>query len=235
MLRGYILHHRPYRESSVIVNLLVDGVGRIDALVRVGSGKKNLKSIIQPFQPLIFQFNSKSDTSDSSLKFITQIEPAAPALPLTSSSLYSAMYLNELLVRVLDSGQHAEGLFIHYHRCIMSLASEFSSEHLRYFEMELLAELGALPSLDYDTQGEKIEPVMSYRIIADEGFLPVAQQASTHITHSKQLLSGEMLINLKAKTLTPENLVQAKGLMRLLLSPLLGTKPLLSRKLFIKK
>ncbi len=43
MLRGYILHHRPYRESSVIVNLLVDGVGRIDALVRVGSGKKTLK------------------------------------------------------------------------------------------------------------------------------------------------------------------------------------------------
>ncbi|WP_153914076.1 DNA repair protein RecO [Shewanella sp. TC10] len=235
MLRGYILHHRPYRESSVIVNLLVDGVGRLDALVRVGSGKKSIKSIIQPFQPLIFQFNNKSDSADTSLKFITQIEPAAPALPLKSDSLYSAMYLNELLVRVLGSGQHAEGLFLHYHRSLMALASKFDSQHLRYFEMELLNELGALPSLEYDTEGESITSEMSYRIIADEGFLPVAKQASVNVTNTRHLLSGEMLINLKTKQLAEHNLVQAKGLMRLLLAPLLGGKPLLSRKLFIKK
>ncbi|WP_076542558.1 DNA repair protein RecO [Shewanella sp. UCD-KL21] len=235
MLRGYILHHRPYRESSVIVNLLVDGVGRVDALVRVGSGKKSLKSIIQPFQPLIFQFNSKSGSTDSSLKFITQVEPAAPALPLKAESLYSAMYLNELLVRVVNSGQHAEGLFLHYHRSLMDLAQQFSSSHLRYFEMELLLELGALPSLDYDTLGEMIMAGCSYRFVADAGFAVVNQAASEHFSSSRNLLAGEMLIQLKQKQLTPEHLIQAKGLMRYLLTPLLGGKPLLSRKLFIKQ
>lgn len=234
MLRGYILHHRPYRESSVIVNLLVDGVGRVDALVRVGSGKKSLKSIIQPFQPLIFQFNAKSDSFESSLKFITQIEPAAPSLPLKAESLYSAMYLNELLVRVMNSGQHAEGLFLHYHRSLMALAHQFSSSHLRYFEMELLLELGALPSLEYDTLGEMIDIGASYRFIADEGFAVVNQGASTHFTTSRNLLAGEMLIELKQKALTPSSLNQAKGLMRYLITPLLGGKPLLSRKLFAK-
>ncbi|MGL5668069.1 MAG: DNA repair protein RecO, partial [Shewanella sp.] len=57
MKRGYVLHHRPYRESSALVNLLVDGIGRVDAVARVGSGKRSIKSILQPFQPLIFEFS----------------------------------------------------------------------------------------------------------------------------------------------------------------------------------
>jgi DNA repair protein RecO (recombination protein O) len=32
MKRGYVLHHRQFRESSVIVNLLVEGVGRVDVI-----------------------------------------------------------------------------------------------------------------------------------------------------------------------------------------------------------
>ena len=114
MKRGYVLHHRPYRESSALVNLLVDGIGRVDAVARVGSGKRSIKSILQPFQPLIFEFSGKSE-----LKNISQIEAAAPAVPLSGYSLYAGMYINELLMRI-----HAFIRVVCY--------------HIRIFQLELI-------------------------------------------------------------------------------------------------
>ncbi|MGI2169016.1 DNA repair protein RecO [Shewanella sp. MF05960] len=234
MKRGYVLHHRPFRESSVIVNLLIEGVGRVDAITRMGSGKRSIKSILQPFQPLIIQFSAQSEAKNLGLKNITQIESAAPAMPLTGDSLYSGFYLNELLVRLLSVEHQAEGLFLAYHRALMSLAKGFCSSHLRYFEMALLLELGAFPSLNYDSQGHELEAQCSYRFVAQSGFLPVVQTKESSFTHGKGCLSGAMLLALASHDLQTDHLNQAKGLMRYLLTPLLGNKPLLSRQLFTK-
>ena len=237
MKRGYVLHRRPFRESSVIVNLLVEGEGRVDAITRKGSGKRSIKSILQPFQPLIIQFSVQSSAKDSGLRNINQIESAAPALPLVGNSLYSGFYLNEMLVRLLSTEHQAEGLFLAYHQALMALAKQFCSSHLRYFEMALLQELGAFPSLNHDTQGEMLAENCHYRFLPESGFLPVYQQPNQDSTlhHGKGTLSGSMLIALSAQNLQDEHLNQAKGLMRYLLQPLLGNKPLLSRQLFIKK
>ena len=234
MKRGYVLHHRPFRESSVIVNLLIEGVGRVDAITRVGSGKRSIKSILQPFQPLIIQFSAQSEAKNLGLKNITQIESAAPAMPLTGNSLYSGFYLNELLVRLLSVEHQAEGLFLEYHRALMSLAKGFCSSHLRYFEMALLHELGALPSLNYDSQGHELEAQCCYRFVAESGFLPVVQTKDSSFSHGKGNLTGAMLLALASQNLQTDQLNQAKGLMRYLLTPLLGNKPLLSRQLFAK-
>ncbi|WP_167496077.1 DNA repair protein RecO [Shewanella polaris] len=235
MQRGYVLHHRQFRESSVIVNLLIEGVGRVDAITRVGSGKRSIKSILQPFQPLIIQFSAKSEAKNLGLKNITHIEAAAPAMPLGGYSLYSGFYLNELLVRLLSVEHQAEGLFLDYHRALLALAKQFCSSHLRYFEMALLLELGALPSLSYDTQGDLLDKHCQYRFITESGFLPVVTTQESYFSHGKGCLSGAMLLALAAQDLQPDQFNQAKGLMRYLLNPLLGNKPLLSRQLFSKK
>lgn len=234
MKRGYVLHHRPFRESSVIVNLLIEGIGRVDAITRVGSGKRSIKSILQPFQPLIIQFSLQSEIKNLGLKTITHIESAAPAIPLAGNSLYSGFYLNELLVRLLSVDHQAEGLFLAYHRALMSLAKGFCSSHLRYFEMALLLELGAFPSLNYDATGNALAADCHYRFIAESGFLPVALSNESHFFHGKGYLSGAMLLALASQSLQADQLNQAKGLMRYLLTPLLGSKPLLSRQLFAK-
>lgn len=233
MKRGYVLHHRPFRESSVILNLLVDGVGRVDAITRLGSGKRSIKSIVQPFQPLIIQFSAQSESKSVGLSSLRQIEAAAPAMPLVGDSLYSGFYLNELLVRLLSVEHQGESLFVEYHRALMSLAGEFNSATLRYFEMALLKELGAFPSLSYDIQGEALLGTSHYRFISDAGFMPVLQSATGNFTHAKGVLSGAMLLGLEQQALKCEQLNQAKGLMRYLLTPLLGSKPLLSRRLFV--
>ncbi len=223
MKRGYVLHHRPYRESSALVNLLVDGVGRVDAVARLGSGKRSIKSILQPFQPLIFEFSGKSE-----LKSLTQIEAAAPAIPLSGYSLYSGMYINELLMRTLSVHHNAEALFFIYHQSLIGLATEFCESKLRYLELALLRELGAMPSLIRDTQGEPLMSDYFYQLIPEHGFQFVLNSRARHA------YEGAMLIALNDNQLIEEQFISAKRLMRAMLQPLLGSKPLISRQLFIK-
>lgn len=221
MKRGYVLHHRPYRESSALVNLLVDGIGRVDAVARIGSGKRSIKSILQPFQPLIFEFSGKSE-----LKTLTQIEAAAPAVPLSGHSLYAGMYINELLMRTLSVQHNAEALFLIYHRALVGLAADFCQSQLRYVELALLQELGAMPSLSRDTQGEALIPEDYYQLIPELGFQFVLN------SRARNAYQGAMLTALNDNQLVEEHFLSAKRLMRSMLQPLLGTKPLLSRQLF---
>ncbi|MCL1050237.1 DNA repair protein RecO [Shewanella abyssi] len=226
MERGYVLHSRPFRESSVLVNLLVDGKGRVDAVARLGGTKNSIRSIVQPFQPLIFQLQGKSD-----LKNLKQVEAASPAVPLTGNCLYSGLYLNELLIRCLTVQHSAEDLFFNYHQTLIAMAKEFNQSQLRYFELALLQELGTMPSLENDPSGAFITASGFYRLEIDHGFIPVI--ATAYNQH--KFFTGAMLVALKEQSLLAEHAREAKKLMRQLLAPTLGNKPLHSRSLFIKK
>ncbi|MCE9679066.1 DNA repair protein RecO [Shewanella sp. AS1] len=223
MQRGYVLHTRPYRESSVLVNLLVDGQGRVDCVARTGSGKSSIKSILQPFQPLLFQLGGRS-----SLKSLYQVEAASPAIPLSGEVSFAGFYLNEILVRCLDVEHGAEQLFFTYHKTLMAMAAQFSQAQLRYFELALLKELGVMPSLEFDTTQEAIEPGGYYRLLQEEGFAPALGPKSNHF-------SGQLLRDLDEGTLQETDFLQAKLLMRQLMTAVLGDKPLKSRALFAKK
>ncbi|WP_133406155.1 DNA repair protein RecO [Parashewanella tropica] len=224
MERGYILHHRPYKEAQALVNLLVDGHGRVDAVARVGNGKRSNKAIIQPFQPLIFNLSGKG-----ALKNLTQVEAAAPAIPLQAESLYSGMYLNELLVRVLSVHHEAHSLFQTYHKTLIELAKEFDQIHLRLFEYELLQELGIMPSLRNDSSGEPLESNIYYRFFEEEGFRPYLN------TKMNNSYSGASLIALRDDEIAEQHYKDLKYLMRQILQPHLGAKPLVSRALFLSK
>ncbi|WP_428618164.1 DNA repair protein RecO [Shewanella sp.] len=222
MQRGYVLHTRPYRESSVLVNLLVDGLGRVDAVARLGSGKSSIKSILQPFQPLLFQLSGRS-----SLKSLYQVEAASPAVPLSGSDSFAGLYLNELMVRCLSVEHGAEQFFFTYHKTLMAMAASFSEAQLRQFELALLKELGVMPSLSRDIDGSPIEADYYYRLLSEEGF-------STALGPKPNHFSGKMLLALEQDKLVADQFKQAKLLMRQLLAPLLGDKPLKSRALFLK-
>jgi len=220
MLRGYVLHTRPFRDSSVLVNMLVDGQGRVDCVARLGSGKSSIKSILQPFQPLIFELSGRT-----SLKNLVQVEAASPAIPLSGEVSFSGFYLNELLVRCTSVDHGGEALFFSYHRTLMAMAAGFCQSQLRYFELELLKEIGLMPTLTVDINQDAIESDYYYRLLPDEGFVSALGPKATHY-------SGEMLQALDAHQLLPVHFKQAKHLMRLMLSPCLGDKPLKSRALF---
>ncbi|MDF0533734.1 DNA repair protein RecO [Shewanella sp. A32] len=219
MHRGYVLHAKPYRETSALLRLLVDGLGRIDAIARLGSGKRSLKSVIQPFQPLLFELSGRGE-----LRSLSQIESASPAVPLTGDALYSALYLNELLIRALGQVQSGESLFVPYHQTLMALAREFSQTPLRFFELTLLDELGCLPSLTLDANGVAVDAASHYRWLPESGFLA-----------GDGIIPGRVLLALAARELLDADWPHAKRLTRLLLQPVVGDKPLMSRQLFSKR
>lgn len=221
MERGYILHQRPYQESKIIANLLTDNKGRVDAVIQVGRGKRNLKSILQPFQPLLFDIKGEGD-----LKTLIQLESLSPAIPLTGYSLYAAMYVNELVMRLLKHG--GDALYLIYHRTLMALAKEFNQCQLRYFEMALLQELGVMPSLIQDTKGQRINSEQCYKYSPEFGFTSVNQAGET-----KNCYLGVSLLRLDNTELEDADLLSIKQLMRTLITPLLAGAPLVSRQLFI--
>lgn len=223
MLRGYVLHTRPYRDNRVIVNLLVDNQGRVDAIARLGGKKNATRSILQPFQPLIFAFSGAG-----SLKNVTQLEAASPAVPLAGNDLYTGLYLNELLMRCLTVEHQAEGIFFHYHQTLLSLALGFKEQDLRYFELSLLEELGIMPSLTIDPLENPINGDGFYRLLPERGFMPVYPTAFTQ----HKFFQGSMLSALAHRQLSAHHLLAAKKLMRQLLARILGSKPLYSRALF---
>jgi DNA repair protein RecO (recombination protein O) len=191
-------------------------------VARTGSGKRSIKSILQPFQPLIFEFSGKSE-----LKTLTQVEAAAPAVPLSGQSLFAGMYINELLVRTLSVQHNAEELFLIYHQALVGLAAKFCQSQLRYIELALLRELGFMPSLSRDTQGEPLVAEDYYQLVPELGFQFVLN------SRARNAYQGAMLTALNDNQLTDAHFLSAKLLMRSLLTPLLGTKPLLSRQLFV--
>lgn len=215
-----MLHTRPFKDTSVLVNVLVDGRGRVDCVARLGSGKNSIKSILQPFQPLIFQLSGRS-----ALKTMSSVEAGSPAIPLYGEDSFAGFYLNELLVRCIAVDHGAESLFFIYHKTLMAMAGGFCESQLRYFELALLKELGLMPTLRVDTAQDAINADYYYRLLPDEGFVNALGPKQSHY-------SGEMLLALDENRLERQHLKQAKYLMRLLLAPCLGDKPLKSRALF---
>ncbi|MEI6858637.1 MAG: DNA repair protein RecO [Shewanella sp.] len=220
MERGYVLHTRPFKDSSILINMLIDGYGRVDCVARLGRGKTSIKSILQPFQPLIFQLSGRT-----SLRNMNSVEAASPAIPLSGDVSFAGFYLNELLVRCIAVDHGAESLFLTYHKTLMSMAAGFCESQLRYFELSLLKELGLMPTLKTTLSQDPIEPDDYYRLLPDEGFIDALGPKTSHY-------SGEMLLALDEHRLAPSHLKQAKYLMRLMLAPCLGNKPLKSRALF---
>src|SRR4051812_21091773 len=149
MDRGYVLHSYPYRETSLILQAWTEKHGRL-GLVAKGARrpKSSSRAVLIPFQPLALDWFGRGD-----LKTLKTAEPSAPATPLAGSSLLSAFYLNELLLKLTTREDPHEGLFAAYDEAITSLRA-ISRERgvnqgpspiepvLRRFELRLLQELG---------------------------------------------------------------------------------------------
>jgi DNA repair protein RecO (recombination protein O) len=109
---AYILHSRPYRDSSVILEVFTPEHGRISALAR-GARRKSrggsAAALLQLFTPLLLSFSGRGE-----LKTLTAREAAGTAVSLRGDRLYSGLYVNELLVRLLHRYDPHPQLFVAY-------------------------------------------------------------------------------------------------------------------------
>lgn len=221
-LRAYILHRRPYREHQYIVDLLTESEGKISAIVYSGKTQKSNKSgVLQPFLPLNVLLKGKGQ-----LKQLKRIESVEPSLKLTGNYLYSALYLNELLVKLLGDSIPCHDLFHLYELCLKGLQSNDPIEIvLRNFESGLLDELG----LSFDFEPLFIHNDAYFYYVHEQGFIPALDKRSL------PCYAREHLEAIAQQDLSHVDVLKCyKGLMRQVINHLLGYKPLNSRKLFSK-
>ncbi|WP_114325990.1 DNA repair protein RecO [Candidatus Colwellia aromaticivorans] len=237
--KAFVLHVRPYQENQQLVELLTEHDGKVSALVYVGQSKRSIKkALLQPFLPLNVAFK-ENGSQNTSLRMLTRIEANSKSYALTKNSLYSAFYLNELLVRLLTDDIICETLFSQYQLTITALSQGLAiAPQLRAFELSLLDELGL--SLDFTPIFEEnSEHVAGFYYVVEQGFIPAYHYAIKNITtpwfntvHLQAIAEQNYDIR-KSELAGVEQTF--KLLMRQIFHHLLEGKPLNSRKLFVMK
>lgn len=226
--RAYLLHLRPYRDTSAIVDLLTPDYGRVSMVARgVRKNKTPKRQLLNPFHELLISFQG-----DGELKLLTQFESANPCFRLSANYLYSAFYLNELLIRLLPEMDPHNQLFALYEQSLRELNQQYEIEPiLRRFEFSLLQELGYAISFTHQAnQVDEIDLNAFYACDLQQGFFEVANPDDYSLA-----IKGQDIVAIECNDYQSASTRKAaKKLSRFLLRPLLGNKPLKSRELFSK-
>lgn len=225
---AYILHSRAYRDTSLILEVFTAEQGRLSIVAR-GARRRarggSHAALLQPFVPLLLSFVGRSE-----MKTLTQAEAAGSAPALAGERLFSGMYLNELMVRLLHRHDPHPGLFAAYGGALQALAeSEHLDPVLRRFEWRLLEDLGySFPLVADGHSGEALRSDAWYGFQPEVGLVELA--AANH--PGRPLYRGEDLLCLSRGEFAGPARQAAKRLMREALGTYLGDAPLRSRELF---
>jgi DNA repair protein RecO (recombination protein O) len=221
MRAAFLLHRRPYRDTSLLLECLVAGEGRMPLIAR-GAAKGRLKGTLQPFQPLTLRWRGRGEVMT-----LTHAEASEKPLDLKKKLLYCGFYLNELLMRLLPRGDACDHLMQAYWKTLLHLQySEYPDWELRRFELQLLQETGYGVVLDSTCEGAPVSRDQMYAYHVGQG---VTQDHSD----SDALIQGRTLLALhQGEWRHARERHEAKLLMRRLIDHSLDYKPLKSRELF---
>ncbi|WP_075181531.1 DNA repair protein RecO [Pantoea sp. 1.19] len=223
--RAFVLHGRPWSETSLLLDLFTESEGRMRVLAKGARSRRSpLKGALQPFTPLLVRWSGRG-----AVKTLRNAEPVSLALPLSGTALYCGLYLNELLARVLEQEIAFPALFFDYLHGIQSLAAADGSPEpaLRRFELALLGHLGyGVDFLHCAGSGEPVSDEMTYSYREERGFI-------ASLVQGQRTFTGRQLRALAERQFPDADALRAaKRFTRMALKPYLGGKPLKSQELF---
>ncbi len=137
---GFVLHARPWRETSLLVEVLSAGHGRIGLVARgVQSPKRQvLRAALQPLQHIRFDAVMAGELAQ-----LRAAESLDAAPQLAGDAWLAAFYLNELVLRLAPRQDPLPELDVAYARTRERLRGSGSlAWTLRRFERDLLEALG---------------------------------------------------------------------------------------------
>lgn len=219
---AYILHARAWRETSLLLEAFTRDHGRVGLVARGvrGARARLARSALEPMQALQLDWSGHGE-----LQTLTAAEPAGAALALRGDALLSALYVNELLVRLTARNDPHPRLFDRYAGLLDGLAQASSlAWQLRCFERDLLAAIGYALQLETAADdGEPIDPDASYDYLPEQG----AVAAGSHPGGVR--VRGSALLAL-ASGIRPEagDLAALRHLMRTLIGAQVGGRGLQS-------
>lgn len=222
-----VLHRRPFRESSLLVELFSAVNGRVGLVARAARRPRSpWRGLVEPFRLLQAGWVRRGE-----LGTLSALEPLDRGYALAGKALWCGLYANELLVRLLTRDLPAPALFDDYRRLLSALERPSGhSRALRRFEMTLLKELGVAPELDRVAEtGQPVDPLGYYRIDPVAG--PVAVSGP-----GRAAFSGRVLLALvESVDFDGELARETRRLMRGLLDYHLDGRPLNTPRLYRKR
>ncbi len=227
---AYILHRYDYRETSLLLEVFSRDYGRVSLIAKGAKRqKRNLSAHITAFQPLLLDWGGKGEVG-----ILYAADQVQPYTSLHGRLLYCGLYINELVIKLLQRHDPHERLYDVYAETIRTLqqTDNFEAE-LRIFEKVLLVELGYGLVLDRDiSDNSPIRSDVCYRYVFDKG--PIRHETTNDDCLQQSIkIDGASLLALHANKLDdPQCLHEAKQLMRAALAVQLDGKQLACRKLF---
>ena len=185
----YVLHHRPWRDTSRMLDVFSRDHGRLMLFARgVRGPKSRTASLLQPFRLLLGSWSASGEAGQ-----LTQVEAAVAGelLSLPASTLLSAWYLNELVLKLTARNDPQPLVFDLYHATLDRLREgALVTAVLRQFERQLLDLLGSGVEFRYDArEGQALRADAYYHFHPDLGFVEVSGQAPAAAFSGRDLLA----------------------------------------------
>jgi len=222
---AFVLHSYPFRETSLVIEVLSRQHGRVPLVARGARRPKSaLRGLLMGFQPLLLSWFGKHE-----LRTLHGAEWQGGQPQLQGTALLCGFYLNELLLNLMARDDPHERLFDYYQQTMLRLAQE--EDHaltLRCFEKHMLQELGYALLLENEADsGKPIVSTRNYRYILERGAI-----ADTNESSQGMPVAGKTLLDMDADDYSDVNSArQSKQLMRMLLDHHLAGKTLHTREL----
>lgn len=222
---AFVLHATPWRETSLIVELLTRDHGRIACVAKGAKRPKSaLRGVLLAFQPLQVGWSGRQE-----LRTLTGAEWLGGMAAPQGDGLLCGFYMNELIVRLLPREDPHPALFDGYAKALVALGiGEPLEVTLRRFEWLLLREIGYAVDLERDADEQRIDPSRHYWLLPGRGFMPVpaGQEDGAY--------SGSTLLDIAGDDYgSPRTLAEAKRLMRSVLAGHLDGQSLRTRQILM--
>ena len=234
---AFVIHRRPYRDDSSLVQFLTPGHGRITVVARQSS--KLLGKALQPFIPARLACGGRS-----SLLSLRHFEPRGIGLLGDTRRRMVGIYVNELVVRLTPPASPSRQLFELYRQCLHLLAAPANhagaglERVLRHFELRLLDLVGNGLQLEHDCDMRPVAANVEYRYYPGRGPTPVAADDGDGdgdgAAQALPVCRGATLLALREEPLSwaPAVLPESKRLLRAVIDYHLRGRTLQARQIF---
>jgi DNA repair protein RecO (recombination protein O) len=225
---AYVLHQRAYRNTSALLEVLTRDHGRIGVVAQGVRGRNGTarRGLLQPFIRLLISYAP----GRQDLHTLITVESAGDAMRLAGTALFSAFYLNEILMRLLHRNEPHDRLFQDYDSAVERLKGREEREPvLRRFELRLLQELGYGLQLENEALNQgPVQADQFYYYDPLRGPVPAATSQERLHAVSGACLHALAMADFSDRRYWPE----MKALMRGVIAHHMDGRPLRSRELF---
>lgn len=224
---AFVLHKRPFKSSSVLLDIFSEEQGYLRVLMR-GGAKAHQKHAV--FSKVWLNYKDSDN-----LPTLYQAE-SLKSVFLKDTALLCGLYANELLIKLLSPKEPMPALFLSYQHLIERLIKPKAqlAIALRLFEHDLIACLGY--GFCYQQTADSGQAIIStnhYHFVQDLGFV-LAKEPLKYVNYSKLTIKGDVLLNISKRDFSqPETQKVAKALFKWRLDSLLEGKSLVTRDILM--